>query len=490
MNLHVYQRSAIAAVGAARRDGKRRILLVSPTGSGKTVLLSRLTHLAVAQGKRCLWLVNRRELVAQTVRALAKFGIAAGHSGYGLMASVQVRTYQGALAAGEVPPADVLFPDEAHHLAQSGEWISIMRAYPDATVIGATATPERGDGKALDYFDHLHVVAQAADLVELWRETNGAMGLVPCVVLGPSHELKGLARTPAKATVLHRLRDHRQVVFAPHVKAAEEYCAQFREIGMSPGLVTGATPTDERDKLFDFFRRGLINPLVGCQVFTEGWDEPSVEVVTLAGRCRTVGAMIQRVGRGLRPFAGKSRCVVLDLFGVCNNTALGHPLMDRQFALTGEGISGPPVERVRLNLCKRCGAEMPDDGNTCERGGCGWIRPGLEVPKELGIKLEQIEFRRAALQKNDVDRRAEQFARWTREIGRGAFAKYRALYGAHNSAKCTCDACKREPPPEVIRHAAAIVAGRPWCSICRHSKRRNVSADGEVTEQCQCSEAE
>ncbi len=132
---------------------------------------------------------------------------------------------------------------------------------------------------------------------------------------------------------------------------------------------------------------------------------------------------------------------------------------------------------------------MPEEGNVCAREGCGWSRPALEVPKELGIKLERLEFRRAALQLNDSDKRAEQFARWTREIGRGAFAKYRALYGAHNNAKCTCDQCKREPPSDIVRQAAAIVAGRPWCTRCKHSVRRSVSADGEVTDKCHCVEA-
>jgi hypothetical protein len=93
------------------------------------------------------------------------------------------------------------------------------------------------------------------------------------------------------------------------------------------------------------------------------------------------------------------------------------------------------------------------------------------------------------MQRNDADTRAEQFARWTRQIGKGAFAKYRTVYGPHNDAKCRCDQCKREPPSEIVRHGAAIVAGRPWCGVCRHSKRRTVTTDGEVLEKCHCVEA-
>lgn len=472
-----------------RREDVRKILLVSPTGSGKTVILAYLTAAAAKQGKRCLWLVNRRELVGQTVRTLERFGLDVGHSGQNMSATVQIRTYQGALAAGEVPPADVLFPDEAHHIADGGEWIQILRAYPDAVVIGATATPERGDGKALDYFDALHVVAQAADLVELWRTTGGRMGLVPCEVLGPPRELNGLARTPAKATILHRLREHRQIVFAPHVKAGEEYVRQFQEIGASVAMLTGTTPAEDRAKLLAWFRERKLLVLVNCMVLTEGFDDPGIEVVTLARRCQSIGAMIQMVGRGLRPSEGKTRCVVLDLFGVCNASSLGHPLMDRTFSLDGDGISGPPGERVRLSLCKRCGGSMDDDSNACPRDGCGWRRPALEVPKELGIALERLEFRRTALQKNDDGKRAEQLARWMQAIGKGAIYKYRACYGPCQNAKCGCSACRAEPPGSIIRHAAAIAAGRAWCEVCGHSKREVADSDGVVETRCRCERA-
>lgn len=480
MNLLPYQRAAMSAVGEARRAGKRRILLVSPTGSGKTVLLSRLTQLATGQGKRCLWLVNRRELVGQTVATLRRFGIEAGHSGLSLTAPVQVLTYQGALAAGDVPAADVLFPDEAHHLASSGEWMSILKAYPDATVIGATATPERGDGKALDYFDHLHVVAQASDLVELWRHTDGRMGLVPCEVVRPSRELDGLARAPAKATVMHRLRDHQQVCFAPHVAAAQEYARQFAECGIAAAVLTGATPNDQRDEMLDRFKRRVIRVLVNCMVLTEGFDYPGIEVVTIGRKCGSIGMMIQMVGRGLRPAEGKTRCVVLDLFGV--TWSLGHPLMDRTFSLEGDGISGPPVERVRLNLCKRCRATMPDDSDTCATPGCGWTRPALEVPKEVNERLERWEWRRTQTD----DERVARFAGWIRSnLARGRDVRKALAIAIHMYAGYYHVGTK-EIPRALIGQAAAMAQGRPWCATCGHSVREVADADGVVTARCRC----
>jgi hypothetical protein len=273
---------------------------------------------------------------------------------------------------------------------------------------------------------------------------------------------------------MHKLRDHKQVVFAPHIKAAEEYVRQFEEIGMRPALITGTTPKDQRDSTFVLFREGKVNPLVGCQVFTEGWDEPTVEVVSLAGKCASIGSLMQKVGRGLRPSPGKTRCVVLDLFGVTHT--LGHPTMDREFRLVGEGIGGPPVERIRLNLCKRCGGAMLEDSDTCPKEGCGWTRPGLEVPKELNERLEKWEWRRA----EDSDQRHGNMVRWMRAaIARGGDARKATAIAIHTYAGYYHVAA-RDVPRDIISRAVATITGRAWCQECAHSVR-----DGK----CRCAKA-
>ena len=457
---HPYQQAAHLAVRDARLAGKRRILLCSPTGSGKSFMLARITRDALNQGKRALWLVNRRELVAQSVRTLEALGMTVGHSGQNLTASVMVMTYQSALAQGEVPPADLVVPDEAHHMSARGEWISILKAYPEAVVVGATATPCRGDGMALDFFEHLITVAQPMDLVDVWKESGGRMGLVPCHVERPNRELTGLARTPAKATVLHRLKDHQQICFAPHVLAAEQYVAEYRGIGLSCELVTGTTPKDERDRYVADFAARKIRVLVNCQVFTEGTDIPSIEVVTLGGKCSTIGSMLQKTGRGARPSPNKTRFVVLDLFG-CTHS-LGHPFEDRTYSLEGKGISGPPVERIVLSLCKRCGCQMLDDSDTCP-SGCGWKRPALTVPAELNEKLERWEFRR----QDQTDDRVTRMAGWIRAAQRRGQYKTAIAISIH-----TYTGWYREPPaPAIISEAVAIAAGRPFCKTCQHSVR-------------------
>jgi superfamily II DNA or RNA helicase len=464
--LFPHQISALRQVRDARKAGHRRIVLVSPTGSGKTVMLSVATRQAVDQGKRVVWCVNRRELVTQSAATLERFGLSVGHSGQNLSAPVQVLTYQGAVARGDVPPAEVLVLDECHHVAEKNEWNAIPTAYPEAVILGATATPERGDGHGLDHlFDTLIVAAHSSQLVNVWRATGGKSGLVPVEVIRPSRPIEdGIARTPAKATLVHKLRDHQQVVFAPHIKAANDFAEQFRECGISVAVITGAMPSDERDRALLAFRKREIRALVNVHVLTEGWDAPEVEVVTLARRFRTIGAMIQATGRGARPSPGKDRFIVLDLCGVTH--VLGHPYADREYSLEGQGIRGAS-EAVRLRLCGRCKSEMPEEG-PCER--CGWVRPPPETPKETGDKLDRWAF----LQGDDLETRVGRMTRWAREADRGdkrkalvsAIMRFTAVYG--------------RPPKEIIGQANAALLGRAWCPKCQHSVR---------AEGCKCTAA-
>jgi DNA repair protein RadD len=157
LELRPYQTDVIDRLRAAALK-HRRVLLVAPTGSGKTVIASAIVHGAVAKGKRVLFLAHRRELIDQAVFKLWSSGIDAGVILAGRTPRpeqpVQVastltlwhRGFRG--TAMEAPPADVIVVDEAHH-ARARTYEEILEHYPDAKILGLTATPCRGDGRGL-----------------------------------------------------------------------------------------------------------------------------------------------------------------------------------------------------------------------------------------------------------------------------------------------------------------------------------------------------
>ena len=78
IELRPYQTEVIAKIAATIDAGKRRILLVAPTGSGKTVIASAIIEAAAARGGRVLFLAHRRELIQQAHTKLFEYDIDAG----------------------------------------------------------------------------------------------------------------------------------------------------------------------------------------------------------------------------------------------------------------------------------------------------------------------------------------------------------------------------------------------------------------------------
>ncbi len=395
--LRPYQQRAIADVRAAYRRS-RRVVLVAPTGFGKTATASALIAWAVAKGRRVLFLVHRREIVLDTHRRLASAGVPCGLLMAGAKPSdapVQVASVQTVAAREHHPAADLVVWDEAHHVAASS-YRDIAAQYPAAWHLGLTATPERADGAGLrDAFDELIVGATVRELMD-----DGH--LASCDVVAPGKRQGGLAEDPAEAWA--RLAGGRPTVaFCRSVAESLRLAVALGERGVRARHIDGATPSKERDESLRAFAEGRVQVLANVFVLTEGWDAPNAKVCLLARGCGSEGTYLQMVGRVLRPDGAGTRALVIDLAGVVHEHGMPDEL--REFSL--DGIRRKPRdERPWITQCAVCGfvVEGPKRGDSCARCDTPWPPPPkpkaqpaeLVAAKPIARAEKQAEFSRLA----------------------------------------------------------------------------------------------
>ena len=412
--LRPYQAQAIDTLRAEYAKGVRRMLLVAPTGFGKTATASELIRRSVVKGKRVLFTVHRREIVMDTARRLRAADVPctilmAGEA-FDEAAPVVVASVMSIVAREHHPAADFVIWDEAHHTAAKS-YADIAALYPGARHLGLTATPERGDGVGLrDAFDALVVGATVSEL-----QAEGY--LAQCDVLAPAAKSKGkLAMSPADA--IARYADGRSaVVFCGSVAESKALAA---ELGETARHIDGTTPAEERDASLAAFASGAVKVLCNHSVLTEGWDAPIAKVCVLARSIASPGALIQIAGRVLRPFEGQ-RALGIDLAG--NVLELGLPTEDRVFTL--DGIQrAEKAKRPWLSACGTCGQVVlgVKRGEFCSVCGSAW-------PAKEPLKVKPAEL--AAVKSGATKATKEEKARVYHHLRRvGAALGYKAGWAA------------------------------------------------------------
>ena len=431
--LRQYQVEVIDAVRDLFTQGYRRVLLVAPTGAGKTVMAADLIRRLRASGQHILFLAGARELIFQTSAKLADIDVEYGIIMAGVrerVADVQVASVQTLARRDQMPVAHVIFIDEAD-LARAKTYEKILAFYPDALVIGMTGTPWRSDGKGLGELFQASVVAatpralmDAGFLVDFDAVSFVPLDLGGVKSTAGDYDAEEQGRRATKTEDGKRLagdivREYtaraagrRAVCFAVTIEHSKMLAEQFVAAGVPAEHLDGEMPADDRAAIIARLRAGTTHVVCNVGVLTRGVDIPPIEVVILARATKSLSLFLQMVGRGLRPCAGKTRALILDHAGCIVKQSggdvepvHGFPDDERDYSLTAdEKKRAKTTNVVRITQCRACFSVIRSGPETCPSCGAVLAKPRAEVSLETvaGRAIEGQELRRATAAPNPV----------------------------------------------------------------------------------------
>lgn len=405
-----YQARQIEAVHDYIREGRTRILVQSPTGSGKTIVAADLAHALVKfEGKRVMLMAHRKELVRQLSQAVDKVGLPHGIIAPGWRPErdwrVQVASKDSLLqrlAVNHRP--DVLIIDEAHHAVAKTYRKIIEWLRPEAVIVGFSATPERLDGQPLDVFN-----VMVPGPSERWLIDRDY--LVDYRIIAPpgARDIRARKRYgDFVKTDIEKLLTERNIVgnsidvyqgmvwprtclvYCVSRNHAREVAHRFIQSGVYAKYVAGDTPEKDRDTAVAMFKNGNLPVIVSVDLFGEGLDLPGLQAVLLMRPTLSLPLYRQHVGRAMRQGEGKPDALIIDPVG--NSWRHGLPDDEREWRLDGGSLYKPPEAEdggPSLRCCEMCfavfrvAAECPQ---------CGFkYAPVGKQPKEQGGRMEELE---------------------------------------------------------------------------------------------------
>ena len=349
MSLRPYQQEAFESVLSEWDRGVRKTLLVLPTGTGKTIVFSKIAEECVRRGKKVLIMAHRGELLDQAAdKILKSTGLQcsvekAEQSCLGdwyriVVGSVQTLMHERRLRQFRTDYFDVIIIDEAHH-SISPSYQNVLQHFDRAFVLGVTATPDRADMKNLgSYYESLafeYTMPQAIKsgyLVPIKALTVPLKIDISMVGISAG-DFKvgeiGTALDPYLYQIADEMvkycMDRKTIVFLPLIATSQKFMWILNERGFVAAEVNGSS--EDRAEILQDFEDGKYNVLCNSMLLTEGYDCPAVDCIIVLRPTKSRPLYAQMIGRGTRlsPETGKEHLLLIDFLWMTERHELCHP---------------------------------------------------------------------------------------------------------------------------------------------------------------------
>ena len=365
MELRDYQITLRSKITEAVISGHKKILLMAPTGGGKTVIAKSIIDSAIDKENKVIFTVPRIVLIEQTAKRFEDPSIIQGNDNrFDDSKLLQIATIH-TLINRDVTNVKIVIIDEVHY-GYDGELIqSLFDRFKDALFIGMSATPVDNRGYLLDGWDSIIDELQTCDLID--RKQLLPLEIYSCLKL-PLEQIKSdgadylekelepiVCEPHVLDTVLYNYQKYANrlkfIGFCVNKAHAIKLATLFNDNGYIAEVITADTPDEKRDRIFANLKEGLIDGVFSIEILTMGFDDGSIMCELMCCPTKSWRKMIQCVGRVIRLNGatyeesiknGKTKAIFLD-FG---NTIAEHGIPTDRKKLIFKPKTSKVVDRL------------------------------------------------------------------------------------------------------------------------------------------------
>lgn len=437
MSLRLYQQEDVQRIGAEFENGARSVLYVSPTGSGKTVVLSWIAKQLAEQGMFVGIITHLVDLIPQIAQALRKVGldygvIAAGYSA--TPALVQIISVDSYIRRDVSIVFDFMIFDEAHHVVESNKWGRALAKLPTtALFMGVTATPERTDGKGLTVFDVMVVGCSEQELIEagylaeprVYAPESG-IDLSNVRTTYGDYAIEDLVSIMDKPSIIgNAVKNYKEhamglpaIAFCISVQHTRNFAAACNASGVSAASIDGSMSKQQKAKIIKDYADGVFLILVACSLVSEGLDLQSiggpnawVAVGIMQRPTKSLVIWRQQCGRVMRKERPEKQFAIL-FDHVGNVFRHGFPQEKIDWSLEGKKARKDRAAEANILImqcpkcyrvfkpakeCPNCGEEMKATGRKPQQTAAQKRQELKEITaEELAEKRKDFEAKRKA----------------------------------------------------------------------------------------------
>lgn len=375
-----YQQELIDKARASIARGNRHVMIISPAGSGKSIIIAEIARLAIKKGGHVMFMVHRKELVNQITETFVKDGIDLVHTTIMTVGRIKNRL-------GKLPKPTLMICDETHH-SRAKTYRDIYDYYSDVPLVGFTATPWRLSGKGFgDIYDDMVEGPTVEWLIDnhylapftVYGYNNGNQSALKKSSTGDytSKSIDNFANTIIRGDIVKTWREkadgRKSIIYCHAVWFSQAVAQAFNDAGITAKHVDSKTPAGERNQIMADFKAGKIKILCNCDLISEGFNVPDCSCVVLLRPTESLVLYIQQAMRSMRYQLGK-HAIIIDQVG--NFQRFGLPdtphkwtLADRkkQGKKSGGSDGGVAVKtcdqcfaviNANCKICPICGAEI------------------------------------------------------------------------------------------------------------------------------------